>query len=93
MKETLKNEIVCKLANAIIGTNEQLHVNIVVSKVDQKTENVLITYEKRTDTEPKIILDRNTKSGYAWAAGLIMTLSKIKFFNTNVIIINDGLPY
>lgn len=93
MKETLKNEIICELTNAIMGRNEQLQINIVVSKVDQKTENVLITYERREDTEPITILDRKTKSGYAWAAGLIMTLSKIKFFNTNVIILNDGIPY
>lgn len=93
MKENLKNQIISELTNAIIGSNEQLQINIVISKVDNKTENVLITYERRIDKTATKILERQTKSGYAWAAALIMTLSKIKFFNTNIIIINDGLPY
>lgn len=93
MKENLKNQIISELANAIVGSQEQLQINIVVTKIDAKQEEVLITYEKQLDQEPTTILKKQTKNGYAWTAGLVMTLAKIKWFNTNIIIINEKLPY
>lgn len=92
MKETLKNQIIETLMNSITG-GEQIQINIVVTKMENKFENVLITYEGRQDQTPKTIIEKQVKNGYAWAATLILTLAKIKFFNTNIIIINDGLPY
>lgn len=93
MKESLKNQIISELTNAIIGSVEKLQINIVVTKINTKEEKVLITYEKMMDKSPTTILEKQTKNGYAWAAGLIMTLAKIKWFNTNIIIINDEMPY
>lgn len=93
MKEKLKNQIISELTNAIIGSVERLQINIVITKINNKEENVLITYEKTLDKQPTKILERKTKNGYMWAAGLIMTLAKIKWFNTNIIIVNDEMPY
>lgn len=92
MKETLKNEILSTLVDAITE-NQKFQINIVITKVNNKREKVLITYERTQDTTPIKVIEKETNNGYAWAATLILTLAKIKFFNTNVIIINDELPY
>lgn len=81
MKETLKNEILNEILDLAEFTTE---VQIIVDRLNKKEEIVEIAIVK--NGSKNIIITKETKNGFMWAAALVMTLAKIKFINTTILI-------
>lgn len=84
MKETVKNEILNEILEAAGLSTE---VQIVVDRLNKKEEIVEIATIK--NGSKNIILTKETKNGYMWVAALVLTLAKIKFVNTTILITGD----
>lgn len=82
MKEALKNEILGEILNTI---NLPIDCQIIVERIDKKTENVEISIIKKDGTK-KILTEKTTKNGFAWCSLLILTLAKIPKVNTTILI-------
>lgn len=82
MKETLKNEI---LGEILEIANLPIDCQIIIDRVNKKTEYVEISIIKK-DGSKKILVNKETKNGFAWCSLLILTLAKIPKVNTTILI-------
>lgn len=91
MKKEIQNQIITELTNVFFG--KEIQLNVTVERIDKNKEKVTISYENENDENPKELISKETKNGFAWVASLILTISKIKWISTNVLIFNDGQRY
>lgn len=82
MKENLKNEILGEILEII---DLPIDCQIIVERVDKKTERVEISIIKK-DGKKRILAEKETKNGFAWCSLLIMTLAKIPKLNTTILV-------
>lgn len=82
MKETVKNEILGEILEVV---DLPIDCQIIVERLDRKTENVEISIIKK-DGNKKILAEKQTKNGFAWCSLLIMTLAKIPKVNTTILV-------
>lgn len=82
MKEAFKNEILGEILDII---DLPIDCQIIIERIDKKTENVEISIIKKDGTK-KVLAEKTTKNGFAWASLLIMTLAKIPKVNTTILV-------
>lgn len=85
MKENLKNEILSAIFNLDGLESLPIDLQIIVERKDKKTEFVEISIIRK-DGKKQILVEKETKNGFAWCSALIMTVAKVRNVNTTVLV-------